>query len=178
LKGVTISDRESFAAFVAQRQGPLLRFAMVLTGDARLAEDIVADVFGRVYQKWARIGAMDDVNAYVRRMIVNEYTSWWRKRRRMLPHADLDDYDWQSPDHAVHHAEHETMVDRLARLPRRQRAAVVLRFYEGMSDDDIATVLGCGPSTVRSHISRGLAALRLELAAENLPISTLAEENR
>src|SRR5207244_3483324 len=88
----------------------------------RLAEDIVADVFGRAYQKWARIGAMDDVNAYVRRMIVNEYTSWWRKRRRMLPHAQLDEYDGQSPDHAVHHAEHEAMVDRLARLPPEHRA--------------------------------------------------------
>jgi len=175
---VTITyDRASFADFVAQRQGPLLRFAMVLTGNAGLAEEIVADVLGRAYQKWSRIGAMDDVNAYVRRMIVNEYTSWWRKRRRLVSQAYFDEYDEQIPDHAVHHAEHEAMVARLARLPRRQRAAVVLRFYEGMSDADIAAVLGCGASTVRSHISRGLAALRLDLAAENPVIATLAEEN-
>jgi DNA-directed RNA polymerase specialized sigma24 family protein len=62
-------------------------------------------------------------------------------------------------------------------LPRRQRAAVVLRFYEGLPDAEIAAVLGCGASTVRSHISRGLAALRLDLAAENPIIATLAEEN-
>jgi RNA polymerase sigma-70 factor (sigma-E family) len=178
LKDVTITDdRTSFAAFVAQRQGPLLRFAMVLTGNAGLAEDIVADVLGRAYQKWARIGPMDDPNAYVRRMIVNEYTSWWRKRGRLVSQAHFDDYDEQIPDHAVHHAEHETMVARLARLPRRQRAAVVLRFYEGLPDSDIARVLGCSAGTVRSHISRGLATLRLELAAEDPAVVTFAEES-
>jgi len=72
-------------------------------------------------------------------MIVNEYTSWWRKRRRTVPHAQLDDYDVPTPDHAGRHAEREAMVQRLARLPRRQRAAVVLRFYEGLPDAESPT---------------------------------------
>lgn len=175
---MTISDdRTSFAEFVAQRQVPLLRFAMVLTGDARLAEDIVADVLGRVYQKWARVSAVADANAYVRRMIVNQYTSWWRARVRLVPHPRLDDYDAPTPDHAAGYAEREAMVQRLARLPRRQRAAVVMRFYEGMSDDEIAAVLGCSAGTVRSHVSRGLAALRLGLTAENPAAVTFAKES-
>ena len=162
---MTITDDASFAEFVAQRQRLLLRFAMVLTGDSGLAEDIVAEVLARAYQRWARIGAVDDTNAYVRRMIVNEYTSWWRKRRRLVSHA-LDDYDVPTPDHAGQHAEREEMVQRLARLPRRQRAAVVLRFYEGLPDAEIATILGCSEGTVRSHVSRGLAALRLDLVGD------------
>jgi RNA polymerase sigma-70 factor (sigma-E family) len=166
LKGVTISDNDaSFAEFVAQRQRLLLRFAMVLTGDSGLAEDIVAEVLARAYQRWDRIGAVDDVNAYVRRMIVNEYTSWWRKRRRIVSQP-LDDYDIPTPDHAGHHAEREEMVQRLARLPRRQRAAVVLRFYEGLPDAEIAAMLGCSEGTVRSHISRGIAALRTDLVGD------------
>ena len=171
---MTISDDASFAEFVAQRQRPLLRFAMVLTGDSGLAEDIVAEVLARTYQRWARISAVDDPNAYVRRMIVNEYTSWWRKRRRLLPHAQLDDYDVPTPDHAGRYAEHEAMVQRLARLPRRQRAAVVLRFYEGLTDAEIADILGCSEGTVRSHVSRGLAALRLDLAGELRPTPIIA----
>jgi RNA polymerase sigma-70 factor (sigma-E family) len=183
LKDVTTSDEggAAFTDFVAERQRALLRFAMVLSGDAALSEDLVGEVLARAYQQWHRIGAVADTNAYVRRMIVNEYTSWWRHRRRTLPHAHLDDYDPPTPDHAAHHAKHEAMVRRLARLPRRQRAAVVLRYYEGMSDDDIAAILGCSTGTVRSHISRGIATLRIELAAEghaaNPAVSALAEEN-
>jgi len=169
LKSVTITDDASFAEFVAQRQRPLLRFAMVLTGDSGLAEGIVAEVLARAYQRWDRVGGVDDPNAYVRRMIVNEYTSWWRKRRRTVPHAQLDDYDVPTPDHAGRHAEREAMVQRLARLPRRQRAAVVLRFYEGLPDTEIADILGCSEGTVRSHVSRGLAALRLDLAGKLRP---------
>src|ERR1700712_1875602 len=78
-----------FAQFMSERQRPLLRFAMVLTGDSRLAEDIVSDVLCRAYEKWDHIGSLAEPNAYVRRMIVNEFLASKRRLRRMAPHGEL-----------------------------------------------------------------------------------------
>jgi DNA-directed RNA polymerase specialized sigma24 family protein len=79
-----------FAAFVAERERPLLRFAMVLCGDARLAEELVGDALARAYEHWDRIARMDRQNAYVRRMIVNAYVSWRSRLRRTEPMPDPD----------------------------------------------------------------------------------------
>jgi RNA polymerase sigma-70 factor (sigma-E family) len=161
---------QSFTAFVAERQQALLRLAMVLCGNARQAEDVVADVLGRAYEKWARIGALEQPYAYVRRMVVNEYLSWRRRAGRAFPLAQLDDLVDAQPDHATAHADRDALINQLAHLPRQQRAALVLRFYEGLSDAEIAGVLGCAESTVRSNASRALATLRIGLAP--LPAST------
>jgi RNA polymerase sigma factor (sigma-70 family) len=126
-----------------------------------LAEDVLTDVLGRAYEQWDRVGAADNVHAYVRRMIVNEYVGWWRRLKRTTPVADLGDLSPPLPDHADAHAEHGAVVAELAKLPRRQRAVLVLRFYEGMSDAEVAQALGCRPSTVRSNASRALATLRI-----------------
>jgi RNA polymerase sigma-70 factor (sigma-E family) len=158
----------AFEDFMRLRQRPLLRFAMVLTGDAQRAEDIVSDVLGRAWEKWERIGSLAEPNAYVRRMVVNEFLSWKRLTKRTAPRNDvaqlIDDAgrDYASNTESVL-TERSAMVDALARLPRKQRAALVLRFYEGLSDAEIATVLGCGQVTVRSNTSRALAALRIQL---------------
>ena len=169
LRGVT--DRE-FAAFVAEKQQPLLRLAMVLSGDARLAEDVVADVLGRAYEKWPRIAQLDQPYAYVRRMVVNEYLSWRRRIRRAAPYAQLEDLVDAVPDHAGPHAERDALIDELTALPKQQRATLVLRYYEGLTDAEIAHVLGCGESTVRSNASRALAALRIGLT----PLTLTAKE--
>lgn len=157
----------TFAEFVSAQQRPLLRFAMVLTGDAHMAEDIVADVLARAYERWNRIGAMSQPGAYVRRMIVNEHVSWWRRWARAAPRAEIAIADPPVPDPATRYAEREAMAARLATLPRRQRAALVLRYYEGLSDEAIAETLGCTAATVRSHVSHALATLRIDLAAED-----------
>ena len=161
-----------FTAFVAEKQQALLRLAMVLCGNARLAEDVVADVLGRAYEKWARISELDQPYAYVRRMVVNEYLSWRRRAGRAFPLAQLDDLVDAEPDHAAAHAERRALIDQLAGLPRQQRAALVLRYYEGLSDAEIADVLGCGESTVRSNASRALATLRIGLS----PLSASSRE--
>ncbi|GAA0224033.1 SigE family RNA polymerase sigma factor [Saccharothrix mutabilis subsp. mutabilis] len=150
-----------FAEYVARRRPALMRFATVLTCQAWLAEDIVSDVLGRAFERWERISRLDEPHAYVRRMVVNEYMSWRRRLARTSPRAEVADTGLG--DGADERAERDAMIRRLAALPRRQRAAVVLRYYAGLPDAAIAAELGCRVTTVRSQISRALASLRVDL---------------
>ncbi|TDQ00928.1 SigE family RNA polymerase sigma factor [Labedaea rhizosphaerae] len=154
-----------FADYVAQRRPALMRFATVLTCRTWLADDIVSDVLGRAFEQWDRISAMAEPHAYVRRMIVNDYLSWRRRLFRTAPRAEVEDHAAEVGDGADERAERDAMIRRLARLPRRQRTAVVLRYYAGLPDAEIAAQLGCGQTTVRSQIARALAALRIDLSA-------------
>ena len=150
-----------FAEYVARQRPALLRFAMVLTCQRWLAEDLVSDVLGRAFERWERISGMDEPNAYVRRMVVNEYLSWRRMLTRTSPRAEVE--PMVISDGADERAERDAMISRLAGLPRKQRAAVVLRYYAGLSDREIATQLGCREPTVRSQIHRALQVLRIDL---------------
>ena len=152
-----------FADYVARQRPALMRFATVLTGRVWLADDLVSDVLGRAFERWPHISELAEPHAYVRRMIVNEYVSWHRRLARTTPRSDVEPAG-HTTDSAAEQAERDAMIRRLAQLPRRQRAAVVLRFYVGMSDADIAEHLGCREVTVRTQISRALAALRLDQA--------------
>lgn len=151
-----------FADYVTRQRPALMRFATVLTGRTWLAEDVVSDVLGRAFERWDRIKDMAEPNAYVRRMIVNDYLSWHRRLARTSLRADVEPDIARIGDGADERAERDAMIRRLAKLPRRQRAAVVLRYYAGLSDADIAAHLGCREVTVRSQISRALASLRLD----------------
>ncbi|MEV4601506.1 SigE family RNA polymerase sigma factor [Amycolatopsis sp. NPDC049253] len=150
----------SFDEFVAERLDGLLRYATVLTDDPHLAQDIVQDVLLRAQQRWTKI---DSPPTYVRRMVTNEYLSWRRRAvRRVVPssHEVLDAISPPAADPSVAYDERDEMLARLATLPRKQRAALVLRYYENYSDEEIGDVLRCATSTVRSQISRALATLR------------------
>lgn len=165
--------RDGFDEFVADRLDRLLRYATAMTCDKHLANDIVQDVLLRARDRWARIAAMDAPYLYVKRMVTNEYLSWRRRRAARdvsASHAALDEVAPPVADHAVRHAERDAMRRRIAVLPRRQRAALVLRYYEDSTDAEIAAVLGCTESTVRSHISRALKTLRVN---ENTPVEVL-----
>jgi RNA polymerase sigma-70 factor (sigma-E family) len=153
-----------FGDYVARQRPALMRFATVLTGQTWLADDLVSDVLGRAFERWDRISSMAEPNAYVRRMIVNEHLSWHRRLARTSPHAHPTLDTAHIGDGADQRAERDAMIQRLDRLPRRQRAAVVLRYYVGLSDADIAAHLSCREVTVRSQISRALASLRLDPA--------------
>lgn len=156
-----------FSEYVHAQHPALLRFATVLTGQAWLAEDLVSDVLGRAFERWTDIGAMERPHAYVRRMVVNEHLSWRRRRRHSTVHAEPPDE--VVADGADEHVEREAMIAVLAQLPRRQRAAVVLRYYLGLSDAEVAAELGCRESTVRSQIARALRTLRIDLTrSDNL----------
>lgn len=164
-----------FGEYVARQRPALMRFATVLCGRPWLADDLVSDVLGRAFERWDRIAPMAEPNAYVRRMIVNEYVSWHRRLARTAPRADPELDTVQVGDGADERAERDAMIRRLARLPRRQRAAVVLRYYAGLSDAEIAADLGCREVTVRSQISRALASLRLDPARATPVAATLQE---
>jgi RNA polymerase sigma-70 factor (sigma-E family) len=140
---------------------PLLRFATVLCGTPHLAEDVVQDVAIKAQRKWDRIGGLEHPDAYLRRMVVNEYLSWRRKWSRYVPSAEIE--TGTSPDHAERTADRDELRGELAKLPRRQRAVLVLRYYGGLKDAEIAETLGCSAGTVRAHASRALATLRIEL---------------
>ena len=178
-----------FSDYVREQRAALMRFATVLSGQTWLADDLVSDVLGRAFEQWGRIGDLDRPHAYVRRMIVNDYLSWRRRLQRTAPSADLDSpgaagsvtgsvigtVTGSVTDGVDEHAERDAMLSRLARLPRRQRAAVVLRYYAGLSDAEIARELGCRPGTVRSQISRALAALRIDSTESDSPSESAAE---
>ena len=162
--GVQFEPSVGFEEYLAGARHRLFRFSVVLCGDPVLAEEIVTDVLSRAFERWQQVSAADNVHAYVRRMVVNEYLTWRRRTARTTPHADLIDLIDRrggNPDHGAQHAERDALLAELARLPKQHRAAIVLRFYEGLTDDQIADVLGCRPGTVRSSISRGLASLRI-----------------
>lgn len=151
-----------FEDFVAAAQGPLLRFATVLCGDPHRAEDLVSAVLGRCFVRWERIGRVASPHAYARRMVVNEFVSATRRRSWTdQPITDATPLP-SHPDHAASVSEREALRAGLAGLPHRQRAAVVLRYFEDLPDRAIAEILGCRTATVRSLIHRGLATLRVE----------------
>lgn len=160
---MTLGEQD-FAGFVAARHAGLLRFAMVLTGDPRLAEDVVADVLARAWERWDQLAVMESAHGYVRRMVVNDYLSWRRRLRRTFPLGSLEEYAEPAPDHADANVDRAELHALLAGLSARQRACLVLRYYEGLADSEIAELLGCAIGTVRSNISRALAALRIDLA--------------
>jgi RNA polymerase sigma-70 factor (sigma-E family) len=158
-----------FEEFAAARLPAVLRFAGVLAGDRGLAEDVVQEVLIRAHKRWPQIGELDRPEMYVRKMVVNEYLSWRRRSWRLIPGGSPADVDNRlTPDHALAHAERDALLAELDKLPRRQRAVLVLRYYEGLSDSEIAEVLGCAPGTIRGYASRGLAALRVELSHREL----------
>jgi RNA polymerase sigma-70 factor (sigma-E family) len=162
----------TFEEFADARLPAVLRFAAVLTGQRALAEDVVQEVLIRAHARWGKIAGLANPESYIRKMIVNEFISSRRRTWRLV--ATGAQFDAPGPDHAVTHAERDAMLIEIGKLPRRQRAVLVLRYYEGLSDSEIAEVLGCRPGTVRGYASRALSTLRVEMHAP--PIH--AEGNR
>jgi RNA polymerase sigma-70 factor (sigma-E family) len=155
-----------FEAFVALRGPALVRLARGLLRDPHLAEDVVQDVLARALLQWPRVSAARDVDAYVRRMVVNACTSWFRRaaRRERVTDQPLV-LDRPVGDRTDQFVDRDLLIALLRRLPTKQRAVLVLRHYEGLADSDIARTLSCSEVTVRSNAHRGLARLR-ELIAE------------
>jgi RNA polymerase sigma-70 factor (sigma-E family) len=169
----------TFAEFAATRLAGLLRYAVVLTGDRDLAQDVVQEVLARTQVRWSKIVKADSPDAYVRQMVLNEYLSWRRKWSVRNVQAvgerliDLGDRHHASRDHADAVVDTDELWNRLAMLPRKQRAVLVLRYYEQLPDDEIAHLLSCAAVTVRSNASKALKALRLQ--TERQPISVAGD---
>jgi RNA polymerase sigma-70 factor (sigma-E family) len=148
--------------FYAHQAGAL-RLAYLLTGDAGLAEDVVADAFARMYGRWRR-DRIDDPRAYLRRAIVNQIRGRFRRRATRRKHeanARLSELTAGAADEGI--ADRDRLRRALVLLPPRQRATVVLRVVEDLSELDTAALLGVSTGTVKSHLSRGIARLRAAL---------------
>lgn len=146
--------------FVRAHGAGLLRFAMLLTGSQQRAEDLVQETLTRLLPQWHRVAGAQSPLAYVRRSMVNRFVS----ERRLMKGRDICVWDVPEAAAGVDVADRvalrRAVSELLAALPARQRAAVVLRFYDDLPDAEIAAVLGCRVATVRSMVSRALGALR------------------
>ena len=169
--GVTMGSRtltrdEEFSAYMAARQPSLMRTAYLLTGDRHQAEDLVQTSLAKLYLAWDRVRDRESVDGYVRRILVNENSSWWRGgwRRREVATDRVPD---AVPVHDVYDEGVGAEVWRIVQtLPRRARAVVVLRYYEQLTEAETAEVLGISVGTVKSQTSRALATLRDRIREE------------
>lgn len=156
----------TFEEYVASRGPALVRLARLLTADHHRAEDLAQDVLSRAYVHWRRIQRTDRPDMYVRRMLVNANVSWWRRRvNREMSVAWVDDRP-SAADVGAGAADRDEMWRLVAVLPQRQRAVLVLRYYEDLDDATIAEILDCSAVTVRTHAMRALATLRQRFAAQ------------
>lgn len=151
----------TFEDFLQTELDALRRYARVLSGDRQSGHDLVADVLVSAAKRWRTIGSLDAPALYVRRMLTNRHIDLVRQDRRRGTSASIDELDLPAAGDATVGVEQRAYLDGLLRaLPARQRAALVCRFYLGLSDEDIAAELGIGTSSVRSAIARALATIR------------------
>jgi RNA polymerase sigma-70 factor (sigma-E family) len=155
------TEREAdFTAYVQARQRALARFAYLLTGDTHSAEDLVQSSLAKVFRKWDHIRTVEAPDAYVRRVMVNEHTSWWRRQWRHREVSGSDIISVMDPPAAADKGLDTELWNHVQSLAPQQRAAVVLRYYEDLSEAQTAQILGVSVGTVKSHTSRAISALR------------------
>ena len=160
---------DEFREFVAARSAALLRSAYLLAGDWATAEDLLQTALTKTYLAWKRLGEIEAVEPYARRVLVNTATSWWRRRwhgerpTEFLPERAVADATEEQLDR-------DLLWKHVKALPARQRAVLVLRFYEDMSEAQTAELLNISAGTVKSQTSRALGTLRQRLVAEGVHI--------
>ncbi|MDH6519187.1 RNA polymerase sigma-70 factor (sigma-E family) [Streptomyces sp. SAI-208] len=153
-------QEDRFQEFVRARWSHLVRTAYLLTGDAHHAEDLTQTALAKAYRSWRRVSRSDNPEAYVRRMLVTCNSDRFRKRRVKESLTDAPP-ERAGRDEAVARVdERGVLMAALAQLPPRQRAVVVMRYWEDLSEAEAAEVLGCSQGTVKSQASKGLAKLR------------------
>jgi RNA polymerase sigma-70 factor (sigma-E family) len=176
------SESIEFDAYVAARLPALLRYATLLCGDPDAARDLVQDVLTKALVRWSRIRAVERVDPYVRAMVTNQFISDRRRsgRRPQIPLPDTPDgpgtplVPGPDPDTGTR----TELWALLAQLPPRQRAVVVLRYYEDLSEAEVAALLGCSAGTVKSQSAKGLAKLRAALREADRPVGSGLEGRR
>jgi RNA polymerase sigma-70 factor (sigma-E family) len=157
-----MSDRdEEFGAFIRNCATPLHKTAYLLCGDWHLAHDLVQDTLVKAYEHWPRVRRADSPDAYIRAILLNEARGRWRRRERTLPVSRFPDgREPVAPDQTDEITRRAGLLQALLALPLRQRATVILRYLEGMSERETAAALGCSEGTVKSQSARALATLR------------------
>jgi RNA polymerase sigma-70 factor (sigma-E family) len=157
------SDSEQFRQFVSTRSSALLRTAYLLTGDYARAEDLLQTALIRAHRHWRRVHNQGEPEAYVRKIIVNLNTDWWRRRssfEQVVDTATSQVPPTSAPDAFTEYELRDELWTALRGLPPKMRAALVLRYFEDLTEAQTAHVLGCSVGTVKSQCSRGLERLR------------------
>ena len=162
---------EEFEQYVAARSAALLRIAYLLTGNRADAEDLLQTTLAKTYLSWSRIRDREALDGYVRRAMVNTQTSFWRRKK---PETLYDEPPERPARDGFADADlHDALWTALSRLSRKQRAMVVLRYYEELSEPETAALLGVSVGTVKSTTSRALAALRQDSSLRDDPRTAL-----
>ncbi|MFC4334865.1 SigE family RNA polymerase sigma factor [Salininema proteolyticum] len=165
MKKAPTSADDEFRDYVEARSAGLHRIAYLLSGDWSTAEDLVQTALTKTYLSWSRIRDRESIDAYARRVLYNTNVSWWRKRSNREQPVDRFPDRGAADDFTEELARREYMWKQVATLPKRQRAVIVLRYYENKTDKDIAAFLGVSLGTVKSQASRALASLRKRMGA-------------
>ena len=156
---------EDYTAYVEGAWQRLFRTAYALTGDVRAAEELLQSTLVKVYVSWRRVARADSRDAYVRRVMVNQATSGWRSRRHRdeVLTAEPRRADGAGPSFDADLATSDELWGLVQALPPRQRAVVVLRYYEDLTEREIGNVLGIAPGTVKSLASAAMSKLRAQM---------------
>jgi RNA polymerase sigma-70 factor (sigma-E family) len=170
-----LGEPDGFRQFVVARSPALVRSAWLLTGDLATAEDLVQTALAKVWSRWAQVNRQDAPEAYVRRVMMSTFLTWNRRRwRGELALGEVPDSAGTTSD--VHDVELRLSVAReLRTLPRRQRAVMVLRYFEDLTESQVAQALGCSVGTVKSQNAKALKQLRANPQLSALFVSS--EEN-
>jgi RNA polymerase sigma-70 factor (sigma-E family) len=174
------ADQE-FRGWALASRGGLRRTAFLLSGDWFLADDLVQDALIRIYGVWPRLERSGDVGAYARRVVLNLYLDYRRRPwRRERPTDQMPDHPMQEGDRAMQAGgsvdDRDKLLAALRQVPPRQRAVLVLRFWEDLSIEQTAHTLGTSAGTVKSQTSRGLTTLRAALAEQGMPATFTFQE--
>lgn len=161
-------DEREFREWAAARSRTMHRTAYLLCGDWHVAEDLVQEALARTALHWRRVQRAEHPDAYIRKILVNEATRRWRRRSTHERPAE------RLPEQSAQDSAHEfgvrdELMTALRALPRRQRAAVVLRYFDQLSEAETARALDCSTGTVKSQTSRALTALRHSLTNQEAP---------
>jgi RNA polymerase sigma-70 factor (sigma-E family) len=166
-------DPAAFADFVSARSGALFRTAYLMVGDHGLAQDLLQEALTRTYVAWPRLREAGNAEAYTRKVLTNTVISWSRRRswqeRPGVEHVEPADTR-SGPELADELGNRAWLWAELQQLPPRQRAAIVLRYYEDLTEAQTADAMGCAVGTVKSQVAHGLKKLRGRLG-EQVPLT-------
>jgi RNA polymerase sigma-70 factor (sigma-E family) len=159
-----MAEATAFAEFATSRHGALFRYAYLLTGDRGLAEDLVQEALVKTYVGWHRLRDPNNAEAYTRRAITTTAIGWWRRKswRAERPYDDVPDQPVSADDATAR----VWLWNELQKLPPRQRATLILRYYEDLTEPQTAEILGCSVGTVKSQVHDALKKLRARLGSD------------
>jgi RNA polymerase sigma-70 factor (sigma-E family) len=153
----------AFEAWLVAREGALQRTAHLMTGDVHTAQDLVQNTLAKLYLAWDRIRGLDHLDAYARKILVNEYRTAWRRPVRRAESVVEAVPERAAAESPAYDGSDEAVWRFVSSLPPKQRTVIVLRFYEQLTEAEIAELMGISVGTVKSQSSRALAALRARL---------------